>query len=255
MCRTCFSKLYRLTEKRIKVIQKKIVEGIGFQEQQGKHLKQKRIVDDELRALMYAHLVSIPHRKSHYASEHTQRLFFENPDLTIKKLYMLFRVFYREKKGVALLLRLKHYYKLFQRMNFSISSVKTDKCDFCEQTKIQLSRNPTNQRLRTQKLLHERKYQPHKALKNELLKNIPNDTLIPEFDYSQNLALPKLAVNKQFYKRLLWLNNLNIHCHNDGSSYFFTFLESEAKKDANSIVSYLHHVLEKKGVLQNDTTV
>lgn len=58
-------------------------------------------------------------------------------------------------------------------------------------------------------------------LSSESMKN--NETLILEFDYAQNLPLPKLSVTKQFYLRLLWMYLFNVHVHNDGSSFVYTF--------------------------------
>lgn len=68
-----------------------------------------------------------------------------------------------------------------------------------------------------------------------------------EFDYGQNLPLLNLMINKQFYICLLWLYIFNIHCHNDGDSTFYMFLISNGKKDAKSMVSFIHDFLQKKG--------
>ncbi len=247
VCKTCFMKLFQVSRKRIEVIQKKLVSGSGFEEKRGKYQNRRRIVTDELKALMNAHLLSIPHRKSHYTK--SKMLYFERSDLTIKKLYMLFRVFYRKKKDEALQLTLKKYYQLFQNLNFAIRQPKTDICDECEKYKIHLRRNPSDNRVRVMKGIHERKVKKYKRMKRELLSNIPQDTMVLEFDYGQNLPLPKLAINKQFYKRLLWFNVLNIHCHNDKTSTFYTFMENEAKKDANSIASFIYDFLTYKGVI------
>lgn len=221
-----------------------------FEEQRGKQPCSRRIETDEMRALIYAHLISIPHRKSHYKK--SGMLYFENSALTVKKLYFLFREFYRRKKGEALKMQLKHYYKVFQKMKFSVKDPKTDVCDQCEMFNIKLRRNPTDTRTRLSKRLHVTRVKRYQRMKNYILRNIPRDTVVLEFDYGQNLALPKLTINKQLYKRLLWLYNLNIYCHNDKDSTFYTFLESDGKKDANSIISYLHHFLQTKGVLDDN---
>lgn len=221
----------------------------SFQEQRGKQPCSRRIETDEMRALIYAHLIEIPHRKSHYKK--SGMLYFENSALTVKKLYFLFREFYRRKKGEALSMKLKHYYKIFQQMKFSVKDPKTDVCDQCEMFKIKLRRNPTDIKTRLARRLHLTMVKRYQRMKNRILNNIPEDTRVLEFDYGQNLPLPKLTINKQFYKRLLWLYNLNIHCHNDNESTFYTFLENDGKKDANSIVSYLHHFLQTNGILDN----
>ena len=73
-----------------------------------------------------------------------------------------------------------------------------------------------------------------------------NDVLVLEFDYSQNLPLPKLNITKQFYKRLWWMFVFNVHCHNDDSSIFYSFLESQSKKGPHSVASFLFHCVSKK---------
>lgn len=64
-------------------------------------------------------------------------------------------------------------------------------------------------------------------------------------DYSQNKPLPKLPVNSQFYRRLLWFMLFNIHIHNSKKSYMFYFLEGEFKKGANSVCSFLYFVFKE----------
>lgn len=140
-------------------------------------MNRKVITTEELKALMYAHFIRIAHKKSHYTG--SQMLYFDNSGLTVKKLYMLFRVFYRQKKDEAYLMTLKHYYKLFQAMKFAIRQPKTDICDVCEMYKIQLiRRNPTDNRVRIAKQLHKRKVQRYKVMTRELLRRILTDTLV-----------------------------------------------------------------------------
>ena len=52
---------------------------------------------------------------------------------------------------------------------------------------------------------------------------LKKELLCREFDYGQNLPLPKIAVSDQFYRRLIWLQNYNIHVHNSPRSYMFPY--------------------------------
>lgn len=67
-----------------------------------------------------------------------------------------------------------------------------------------------------------------------------------EFDYSQNFHVSCLNINIQFYKRLLWLYCFNVHIFSDDTSFMLCYMESEGKKNANSIVSFIFDCLEKK---------
>lgn len=243
----------QITVKRLRGIQDKIVEGRSLEDGRGKHTNRKIIATEEVKALMYAHLLKIPSRKSHYTR--SKMRYFTNPNLTVKKLYFLFREYYREKKGEALRMTIKHYYKLFQRVKFAVASPLSDQCNVCETLRIKLVKNPTDNHARTMKRLHRHKYKRYQSLKREILKNIPADTLCLEFDYAQNLPLPSLTINKQFYLRLLWFHNINIHSHHDKDSSFYTFYEYEAKKDANSVVSFVNHFLTQKGVFEEGSQI
>ena len=67
-----------------------------------------------------------------------------------------------------------------------------------------------------------------------------------EFDYAQNLALPKIPVNEQFYKRLLWLYLFNVHVYGSEQSYMYSILEGSTKKGANTVCSFLHHAIQQE---------
>lgn len=71
--------------------------------------------------------------------------------------------------------------------------------------------------------------------------------LVIEFDYGQNLPVPKLNVNSQFYKRLLWYNVFNVYCHNVKNSVMYCYIETvQKKKNSESVASFLHHFIERK---------
>lgn len=73
-----------------------------------------------------------------------------------------------------------------------------------------------------------------------------NDIMVCEFDYAQNLPLPKLTVTSQFYERLLWLYLFNVHIHTDDASFMYTFIESQCKKGTNTVASFIFDCIQKK---------
>lgn len=105
-------------------------------------------------------------------------------------------------------------------------------CDFCRESNIKLQ---TNQHVdcffkyNTQK----KKNKAHDTKKKGFIENCKTDSLllVLEFNCSQNLPVPKLNCTSQLYCRLLWLYLFNVHVHNDGTSYFFCFMESMSKKN------------------------
>ena len=91
--------------------------------------------------------------------------------------------------------------------------------------------------------MHKKKVDAHKNLKADIMERAGKTALVLEFDYAQNLPLPKLPVNDQFYKRLLWLHVFNVHVHGQDKSYMFHFTEGMTKKGANSMCSFVRNVI------------
>lgn len=84
---------------------------MSFGERSGKQPCSQKIETDKMQALMYAHLMEIPHRKSHY-KKIQYVILREFGDYDQIAVYIMFRKFYC-KKGEVLKMKLKHYYKLF----------------------------------------------------------------------------------------------------------------------------------------------
>ena len=100
---------------------------------------------------------------------------------------------------------------------------------------------------------HVDDYKSYYKLKNNYLKE--ERALCVEFDFAQNLPLPKLPVNKQYYSRLLWLFAFNVHVfdienkeeNNDkDTSYIFFLLEGFSKKGSNSVINFVFYTILKE---------
>lgn len=61
-----------------------------------------------------------------------------------------------------------------------------------------------------------------------------------EFDCAQKLPLPKTNEMSQFDKRLMWVYLFNLHCHNDDSSNLYYFLETETKKNSDTMCYHFY---------------
>lgn len=195
------------------------------------------------------HWALFPSKKSHYGRP-SERRYFENPDLSVLKLYRAFQQYYFERNNTVLKMKYNTYHRYFRENSiYSFRPPRTDVCDYCTKCKILLEANPKDP-CQIQYMLHLKKIDSYNALKKKLLESVQNntntETLVLEFDYAQNLPIPKLNITSQFYKRLLWLFNFNIHCHNDGSSSFYCFLEIDSKKGPNTVCSFIHHFVKEK---------
>lgn len=249
VCLSFLKKLLQVTPKRIRIIQEKVLNDKDFTEQRGHHANRPHKLKSNVFDLMRTHLESIPHRLSHYSGNKTSLKYFDNPELNIKTLYTMFQEYYKSITKESLKMGYPHYFKNFKSKfggEFSVIRPKSDVCDFCTECTEKLSRNP-NDACKVPFQIHQRKYKKRQQLKNDFIKKAENDPtfLVCEFDYAQNYPVPKLNVNSQFYKRLLWLYAFNIHVFNNNESFFYCFMESQAAKNANSVASFLYDFLEK----------
>lgn len=218
----------------------------------------KRISND-IWKMIKDHWASIPHKKSHYNYNKTNRKYFDHPDLNVKILYNLFKEYYKEKTGHDVSLKYNTYHKFFRNSSeYLFRSPKTDVCDFCTKCEVKLKVNPDDT-CKAAYLDHLKKVQEYKNLKKMYIpdskksgdktafdEKIYDDHLVLEFDYAQNLTLPKLNINSHYYKRILNQYVFNIHCHNDSDSQMYNFLESDGKKDSNFVSSFLDDFIQRK---------
>lgn len=215
-------------------------------DKRGKHDNHNKIAPD-VYALAMDYLKSIPHKPSHYTYVKSNRLYFENPALSIKIIYNLFQDYYKEKSGIKLKMQYKTYFKFFRQTNFDFKKPKTDTCDFCRECEVKLGQNP-NDACHVEYNIHKRKVDAYLKMKNDFIRDAKEggEVLVIEFDYAQNFPLPKLTVTSQFYKRLLWLYLFCVHVHNDDAAFMYTFLESKCKKGANTVASFVFDCVNKK---------
>ena len=210
-----------------------------------------------MRNIVKEHWSSISHKKSHYNGKKTERKFFVNSNLTVKQLHTSFLEFYKQKTGEDCKLKYKTYHKFFRsNSEYSIRQRKTDVCEYCTECTVKVSADPHDSCAKMYRI-HKLDYEEHSKLRDEYILEIAktevNKTLVLEFDYAQNLALPKLNVNSQYYKKQLNLYTLNVHCFNDESSQFYCFLECEGSKNANSVCSFLYDFVSKQLQEKPDT--
>lgn len=251
LCRSFLLQVFQISEKRIRVVQNKGMQGLqSFSDNRGKHTNRPNKIDSSVWSMIDEHLQSIPHEKSHYSPGKSNRLYFENPSLNIKTLFDLFKDFYLEKTGRQVKMKYASYFKYFHNSTmYTFKKPRTDVCDLCFQYEQQLKNNPGLSVIKTKLELHQKRVAAHKSIKQELqqqCKNSGSQCLVIEFDYGQNLPAPKLSVTAQFYKRLLWINIFNVHCHNDGSSVMYCFPETASKKNPDSVVSCLYQFIMGK---------
>lgn len=249
VCKQFLMSVFQITESRMKTVINAAKQGLHtVEDKRGKHNRPKKI-DETVWNLVKSHWDLFPSTQSHYSLKKSKRKYYDNTTLNVTKLYTLFKEYYFKETGNLLKMKYKTYHKFFlENSPYSFRKPRTDVCDFCRESELILKTKPNDER-KIEFNLHQRKVKQYNIVKKKCLDSLNNnnlDTLVIEFDYGQNLCLPKLNVTAQFYRRLLWLYIFNIHCHNDSTSKFYCFMEHEAKKNPNSVCSFLFEFLTEK---------
>ena len=248
VCQMFFRKVLRETTKRLEILQNKILSGSNVLDDRGKHATRPNKVDADAWTLLHVYCAEcIPHAPSHYSHTKTDRQYFLNPDLSMKKLYKGFVDYYGAVTGKDLRLAFNTFERHFvTREPYGFRLPRTDVCNLCYEHELKRHCTPEE---KTQIRLHKKKVEGYKYLKQSILDKAEAEldhTIVLEFDYAQNLPLPKVPVTDQFYKRLLLLFVFNVHVHKRNTSYMYHFLEGLSKKGANSVCSFLLDVIQQE---------
>lgn len=240
VCQKFLLTLLSVGKGRFTGIQKKLLNNESLQDNRGLHSKRTVRLTEELKQLIQEHCLQIPHSPSHYNSKNTQLFYFDHSDLTLTKLYQLFIEYYTLKTGNSESpLSESTYSKYFNHnLNFTFSKPRTDVCNFCFEHKDNVENNIELEN-------HLRNVKEYKLLKQAMLSE--KEVLCLEFDFGQNLPMPKIPVSEQFYRRLIWLHIFNVHVFgNHKRSYMYLFTEGNFKKGGNTVCNFLYDALKRE---------
>lgn len=177
-----------------------------------------------------AHISSFPIRISHYSRNESRRKYL-SPDLSVKKMHLLYLEKYEPDAYRALLadekispnVKYEFYLHIFNScFNLTFGKPRSDTCGKCETAKIKIDSedNPElKKKLQNDLALHHAKaekfYSDLKAM-TEIAATDETVELIC-FDYQQNLPVPVLPVGDIFYKRQIWVFNQCFFLEKQGS--------------------------------------
>lgn len=240
VCQKFLLQLLSISRERLVTVQNKIKNNESFDDNRGTHTNHVIRLTPEIKKIIHDHCLSVPHTESHYTREKSQLFYFEHPDLNLPTLYKLFLEYHTSVTGnTNPPIGESCYTKYFNHnLNFTFSKPRTDVCDFCYEKK----KNPEEN---TQLLDHKKRIDAHKILKDKMITE--KNVLALEFDFGQNLPLPKIPVSSQFYKRLLWLHIFNVNTFGpDKNSYMFFFIEGKFKKGPTTVCNFLYEAIQRE---------
>ena len=89
ICLAVLCKLFQVSARRLRVIQKKALHNETFEERRGSHDNRPHKLESNVWVKLKEHLSMIPSAKSHYSGSKTNLNYFENPHLNVKTFEMV----------------------------------------------------------------------------------------------------------------------------------------------------------------------
>lgn len=241
-CQNFLCKVMDIKRARFITLQQKIKNNESLGDKRGGNQQNNFLkLTEDVKKLIYAHCESLAHSESHYTRESSKLKYFKESELNLKTLYDKFKQYYTSETGnVAVPIKFSTYSKYFNYfVDFTFQMPRTDVCNECYEYEKLGEKNGNAARM------HINKVNNYVKMKKEMLSTF-EDNLCCEFDFGQNLPLPKLPVSAQFYLRLVWLHIFNVHIHKTDRSYMFPFMEGYLNKGGNTVCNLvLYTILEE----------
>lgn len=136
VCRQFLLSLFKISVKKVRVIQSKIIANESFEEKRGSPVNRPRNISENVISLMGEHLKTIPHDESHYCKDKTNLLYFDNSMLNVKTLFEMFKEFYKEKTKSNLKMSYQTYHQYYQSSHILSVSQKLMYVIFARNAKI-----------------------------------------------------------------------------------------------------------------------
>ncbi|KAJ8882873.1 hypothetical protein PR048_014691, partial [Dryococelus australis] len=111
VCLKFILSLCQVSVKHLRIIKKKLLRNESLEEKRGTHKNRLRNISDDAINMMGEHLSTLPHYESHYCKDKSN-MYFDNTLLTVKNLYDMFKVYYKEKCDKPLQTKYKTFYRV-----------------------------------------------------------------------------------------------------------------------------------------------
>lgn len=257
VCQVMFMNTLNISLKKIRVtMAKKKITGAGIclTDGRGHHSNHPKTSDQDKNNIR-DHIKMFPFKESHYSRNKTNKKYFLNPDLSISRMYDLYKNHCTENHFNILSEFM--YRKIFvEEFNLAFKKPNIDTCQLCDKFETILKCSTVNEEIQDtieEKNVHlqmaEMAYVEKK--KDKALSTVNNEILTVSFDLQKCLATPFLSSGLSFYKRQLWTFNLTIYETYGDKNYSYCYLWDETKANrggqevASCIYKYVNDKLDK----------
>ena len=247
VCAVAFRNILGVTDKRVRVaVQAVTATGATRPDQRGRH-KPAHAMDDTRKGLVVRHIKSFPTVSSHYTRAKSPHMRYMETNMTIQKMYRLYREWLYDLDVTQKPVKLDYYRRVFRGFRIGFKPPSTDTCSKCDRLKVQLDGcqdTITKQRLQDELDDHLRLAREGMAVLSDLAKDDDPDTRCICLDLQQTLPLPRLSTSVAYYKRKLWVYNLCIHDLKKNESKFYLWDETNGGRGSAEIASCLDKWIE-----------
>jgi len=198
---------------------------------------------EEMKCKIRLHIESFKCPDSHCSRSDSENRRYLPPDLSIRKIWKLFKTSEPFSKYHV-------YYKIFCDYNLGFGNPRADMCSLCERMKAKIKVTEdsiTKTLLITEFRIHKMHAKYFYTLLNKVDVEEPSITIA--FDMQQNQPLPKVALSEAFYACQVWVFNLTFVIHDNQTQstdkvHIYTWDETQAGHDSSIVASALLHFLQ-----------
>lgn len=187
------------------------------------------------------HIESFPSYKSHYTRSDTPNRRYLHSDLSIRKMYLLYKEKCTEDNVEPV--KEKMYYHVFStQYNLHFKPPSKDTCQRCDslQQKILYTTDPeSRQQAEIEKEVHLRKAQLARDSLNTDKSLANENCYVLTFDLQKALPFPKLSCSTAYYKTNMYVYNFGIHVFNTGIGHMNMWDETKGSRGSQEIASCL----------------
>lgn len=191
-----------------------------------------------------AFIEKFPCYESHYSREKSSHRKYLSPDLSIGKMYELYKDEIGERVPVSYFIFREIFNKEF---NLHFHPPITDSCKKCDlfNVQIKVADETRKQQVEFEKELHQRKAQSARdGLRNDTVLAKRGEATVICFDLMKTLPTPVLTAGIVYYKRQLWTYCFNIHDMGTDNSFMFVWNETVASRGPQEVGSCLLYYIK-----------
>lgn len=243
VCRNMYISTFQISTKRVDTSLKKISTG-NLKDERGKSgARVTKSLSEETINMVKCHIAKFPTYISHYSRNETESKFLA-PDLTFKKMYMLYL------DGSNQNVSFSSYKKIFyQYFNLRRKPPIKDTCNICDELNTKIKNSPDDDTKIQQTQLHHEHLRTAEAARKAMKADIERATKEKGFeavtyDMQKVLGLPKIPTNIVYYKRQLSLYNEGVHTGSTNIPYFFLWKEGIAGRGAQEVGSCIKKFID-----------